>query len=113
MSLSFLGTVSVFLVSLSASLPADSWASEGPRSSPTVIDSTTVCGQISYDPQGGSLIINRVDPLVTAEQQLGDYLVAQTSSGAIEACLSGEWMWKPNRKYFWAAALVSEQTSPL
>ena len=64
--------------------------------------STTACGEISYDTQGGSLVINRSYEVQPVVQELADDLLAKASEGPFDACLVGDWRGRDEAKFFQA-----------
>lgn len=66
------------------------------------VRSTTACGEISYDTQGGSLVINRGHEVKPVAQDLAADLLAKASEGPFNACLVGDWLGNDDDRFFQA-----------
>ncbi len=77
-----------------ASVLALSTASFGyPVADDEVRDSEVkTCGEVSYDTQGGSLVINDSVAVQAADPVLEEELLSEVASGPARLCLYGRWV---------------------
>ena len=63
------------------------------------------CGSLSYDTQGGSLVINNSAPVEVTDRSLEGKLVDRAMQGPFDACLIGNWVNAPAGRRFSASAV--------
>jgi hypothetical protein len=63
------------------------------------------CGSLSYDTQGGSLVINNSAPVEVTDRSLEGKLVDRAMQGPFDACLIGNWVDAPAGRKFSASAV--------
>lgn len=63
------------------------------------------CGSLSYDTQGGSLVINNTAPVDVTDRALEGRLVDRAMQGPFDACLIGNWVNAPVGRRFSASAV--------
>lgn len=80
----------------------DGQSADAPQVRTIRVRSTTACGEISYDTQGGSLVINRSYEVQPVVQDLAEDLFAKASEGPFNACLVGDWRGNDADKFFQA-----------
>ena len=88
-------SMSVIVVSLASSIAqAEPLQGEGQPVIPRdLLRSASIkeCGRLTYDPQGGSLVINNAAVVDVVDQRLEEQLVGRASRGPFDACLIGNW----------------------
>jgi hypothetical protein len=63
------------------------------------------CGTVSYDPQGGSLVINNRIEVQVTNASLEANLIREAKRAPFDACLIGSWVNLPRGKIFKAESL--------
>ena len=95
----------LFSLSCVAAISSSGSAARADEIVVTPRSSVKECGSLSYDTQGGSLVINNTAPVEVTDRSLEGKLVDRAMQGPFDACLIGNWVNAPAGRKFSASSV--------